>query len=167
MTRAALLVPAALAAALLLAGCTGTDDVSASSSPRASGSLDAPSSSPTVTDGLDSPEATPTPDSASYPTASDLRTAAVAAGLECNEPSDVTAVAPAMSALACGDLELTVYATAADRDTVVNKALGDEKSTRVFLVGANWLIAAPDGNDSIELVDLIPGLGGFVVPQGS
>ncbi|MDM4762174.1 hypothetical protein QT381_04035 [Galbitalea sp. SE-J8] len=165
MMRTALLAPAALAAVLLLSGCTGGDDPARSTSTPGSTSVVEPSTTPT--DDIEVPEVTPTPDSASYPTATDLQAAAVAAGLDCDDAPDTKAVAPALSAVTCGDLTLTVYATAADRDSIVNAALADEGSTQVFLVGANWLITAPDSDDTTGLADLIPGLGGFIVPQGS
>jgi hypothetical protein len=162
----ATLVPVVALAAVLLAGCTPGDEDPAAQTPSLP-SAAAETMTPPATDEGATPDIAPTPDSASYPDVDDLRKAAVAAGLSCEDQQDLEAKAPALSAMRCGDLTLTVYATGAERDTVVNAALGDADSTRMFLVGANWLIEAADGNSGSTLLDLQPALGGFVVPQGS
>ncbi|MFT4122515.1 MAG: hypothetical protein QM635_01630 [Microbacteriaceae bacterium] len=173
MIRAALLLSPVLIA-LALSGCTGGDaDESGDATSSATVASATPDASATAAtddatdDGTDDAEATPTADSASYADASALVDAAVAAGLSCASPTTVDAEAPATSAVKCGKLTLSVYASADDRDSVVNTALADADSTAMFLVGANWIIAAPNGNSGTKLSALLDVLGGFIVPEGS
>jgi maltose-binding protein MalE len=153
-----------IVAALVLAtsACTST--------PEATTTASAVAQSPVVTAAPDTPvpeapDPTPTPDSATYATVDDLRAALISAGQSCSSYKKVTTVAKATGAATCGSkLTIAVFATAADRDEMVNAA--EAKTTPdLILVGANWVVVASEQNDDLSPLQLK--LGGFIVPQGS
>jgi hypothetical protein len=66
----------------------------------------------------------------------------------------------------CGQYDLSLFATAADRDDYLNANQATD-SPDTFLVGANWLVQLRADGSLDELNTVLAKLGGFIVPTGS
>lgn len=153
MTSRPLLIAASIVAALALAGCTTPND---DSTPTATVTNPAVTASPTETSDA---ATTPEPDSATYATVEDLKTALVAAGFACDDWD--------ASAGTCGDdYVLQVFPSAAERDVAVNAEQGKTKPTPQA-IGANWIVTAAKKSDITDMGAIVAKLGGFIAPTGS
>ena len=156
--RRLLLIPTAvLAGALALTGCTSDDEPASTATPLAT-----PSITSTPDDSAEEPAVEPTSETATYATIDELVTA-----IGCTDyKADKTPVDGATASGECGGFDLSLFATAADRDTYLN-ANQAESNPDTFLVGANWLVQQGPKANLAPLNDLLAKLGGFIVPTGS
>ncbi|BDZ42978.1 hypothetical protein GCM10025865_22770 [Paraoerskovia sediminicola] len=136
-------LPAVLAAGLLVTGLAAcsSDDGSTDSSTDASTAA-ASASAPAVVKDTE------------YRIVDDLKDAAVAAGLACDDWTTIDPVAPAWQVGTCGDSTLTLYRAQEDKTQGADAARDDADA--VVLVGPNWTVVT-----SQDVVDTIqPALGG-------